>query len=47
MPRGETGAMSGGQCLSGAIDLYAAAGRIRLQLTALQAALLEQQKVTQ
>jgi hypothetical protein len=45
MPRGPDGAMSGGQCLTGALDLYATAGAIRLQLIAVQAMLREQQKV--
>lgn len=38
--------MTGGQCLSGALDLYAAGGEIRLQLIALQATLKAQQAAT-
>lgn len=34
-PRSADGAVSGGQCLMGAIDLYAAAGAMRLQLLGL------------
>ena len=37
-PRNADGTMSGGQCLAGSIDLYAAAGAMRLQLMALIAA---------
>ena len=35
MPRSADGTISSGQLLAGAIDLYAAAGAIRLQLLAL------------
>lgn len=38
MPRGDDGAMTGAQCLGGAIELYQVAGAIRLQLLALIAA---------
>lgn len=37
-PRSADGTISGGQCLAGALDLYAAAGAIRLQLLAVIAA---------
>lgn len=37
-PRNADGTLSGGQCLAGSIDLYAAAGSIRLQLLAIIAA---------
>lgn len=38
--------MNGGQCLAGALDLYAVAGEIRQQFVTLQGVLHEQQKVT-
>lgn len=38
MPRNADGSFTGAQCLMGALDLYAAAGAIRLQLLGLQAA---------
>ena len=38
IPRNADGTVSGGQCLVGALDLYAAAGAIRLQLLAIIAA---------
>ncbi|WP_165799490.1 hypothetical protein [Sphingomonas oleivorans] len=38
MPRGTDGTLDGGQCLAGALDLYATAGAIRLQLLGLIAA---------
>ena len=37
-PRNPDGTINGGQCLAGALDLYAAAGAIRLQLLAVIAA---------
>ena len=37
-PRNPDGTLSGGQCLAGAIDLYQAAGALRLQLLAIIAA---------
>ena len=43
MPRAADGTMTGAMCLTGALDLYMAAGSIRLQLLALQAMLAEQQ----
>lgn len=46
-PRRSDGTLAGGQCLVGALDLYAAAGAIRLQLMTLQAMLREQQRVAQ
>lgn len=38
MPRSADGTMTGAQCLMGAVDLYQAAGAIRLQLLGLIAA---------
>jgi hypothetical protein len=46
MPRGADGTMSGAQCLSGGLDVYAVAGAIRLQLITLQAQLREEQAAT-
>jgi hypothetical protein len=38
MPRNPDGSFTGAQCLTGALDLYATAGQIRLQLLGLIAA---------
>lgn len=38
MPRKADGTLDGGQCLSGALDIYDVAGKIRLQLLGLIAA---------
>lgn len=46
MPRRADGTMTGAQCLSGGLDVYAVAGAIRLQLVTLQAQLREEQRAT-